>query len=228
MHKYKKIGKTLNEVIKLKKKSPKFYLYQAVCAMAIIVFCLGGYLLTNSILVAEEKLNQNHTYVSYEILTDNVIPVIKEEDNIILKPFKAEGVNIVKNYYDYKSESDSQESSIVYYENTYIQNTGVDYSKESSFEVVSILSGTVISITEDDIVGKTIKIKHDNDIISTYQSLGEVTVEENETVNRGQIIATSGENSINSEIGNHLHFELSISNKLVDPEQYYGKKVGEF
>lgn len=212
----------------MKKRSSRVYIFQGICAMAVIVFCLGSYLLTNSILVAEDKLNQNHTYVSYEILTDNVIPVISEEENILTKPFKAEGVSVAKSYYDYASESDNQESSIIYYKNTYIQNTGIDYAKETSFEVVSVLKGTVISITEDDIVGKTVKIKHDNDIISVYQSLGEVTVTENETVNQGQTIGTSGENAINSEMGNHLHFELYYVNKLVNPEDYYNKSVGEF
>lgn len=212
----------------MKKRSSRVYLFQGICAMIVIVFCLGSYLLTNSILVAEEKLDENHTFVSYEILTDNVIPVISEEESVLTKPFKAEGVSVAKSFYDYKSESDSQESSIIYYENTYIQNTGIDYTKETSFEVVSVLSGTIISITEDDIVGKTVKIKHDNEIISVYQSLGEITVTENETVNQGQTIGTSGENAINSEMGNHLHFELYYANKLVNPEDYYNKPVGDF
>ena len=65
-----------------------------------------------------------------------------------------------KSYYDYKAEEENQEASIIYYENTYIQNTGVDYVSKEVFDVNSIADGTVISVTQDDIVGQTIKIKH--------------------------------------------------------------------
>jgi len=30
-----------------------------------------------------------------------------------------------------------------------------------------------------------------------------------------------------SELGNKLHFELTIEGQLVDPENYYGKQVSE-
>ena len=55
-------------------------------------------------------------------------------------------------------------------------------------------------------------------MISVYQSVKDVEVKEKDNVTKGQVIAKSGTNSIGSELGNHLHFELYKNNILVNPE----------
>ena len=55
-------------------------------------------------------------------------------------------------------------------------------------------------------------------MISVYQSIKDVKVKENDQVTIGQVIGKSGTNSIGSELGNHLHFELYQEDVLVDPE----------
>ena len=211
-------------------RSAKYYLLHGIVIAIVGVLCLIGYAVTTSLKVTEEKMNDNLQYVSYEILTDNVMPVIKEETTTvsaeIVRPYDDASVEIGKSYYDYKEEETNQQDSIIYYENTYIQNTGVDYVSKEVFQILSIGDGTVISVTEDDIVGKTIKIKHNNDMISVYQSVNDISVKENDTVTKGQVIATSGTNSINSDLGNHLHFELYNQNILVNPEEYFTNNEG--
>lgn len=179
----------------------------------------------------EEQTEDNLSYVSYEILTDNTMPVgnidstevLKEES--IVRPYTREDVKIGKSYYDYKGGKKSQENSIIYYENTYIQNTGIDYVSKSDFEVNSIADGTVEKISEDDLSGTTIKIKHNDNLISIYQSVKDVKVKENDKVTKGQVIALSATNSIGEELGNHLHFELLNNNTIVNPEEYF-KGIG--
>ena len=227
-------------------RSSKYYLLQGIVVSVLALVCLISYAITQSLKVAEDKYMDKLDYVSYEILTDNVMPVSKEEQiieseeqnqnnqateevngtNEIVRPYTNENVTIGKNYYDYQGEENSQENSITYYENTYIQNTGVDYVYSEVFEVNSIADGTVMSVTEDDIVGKTIKIQHNNNMISVYQGVKDITVKENDQVTKGQVIATSGTNNINSELGNHLHFELYNENILVNPEEYFNKTEG--
>ncbi len=208
------------------------YILEGICALAVVVIALTSYLLTQSLLVASDKLSDDYEFVSNEILTDNVIPVIGTNDSTkdtILRPYNEDDITIGKSFYDYQAEnSTDQENALIYYENTYIQNTGVDYVKKDPFKVISILDGKVLSVTEDDIVGKTIKIQHNNGMISVYQSLSNIIVEKDDTVSRGQEIGTSGENSISSDLGNHLHFELYYNNKLVNPEKYLDKRLGEF
>ena len=208
------------------KRKLRPYIIEIIVVALILVTTIGSYLLTQSLLVAGDIHDENVTFVSYEVLTDNVYPVINEDDTtatMIIKPFNEDDIKLVKNFYDYTKENG--EDAIVYYENTYIQNTGVDFSREATFNVLSILDGKVISVTEDDIVGKTVQIEHSNNMISIYQSLNNVTVVKNDEVKKGQIIGTSGTNAINSDLGNHLHFELSVNNILVDPVKYFNMTV---
>ncbi len=161
----------------------------------------------------------------YEDYTSDV-PVVNTEPTII-RPYTNGSVKIVKNYYDYQADEASQEGSIVYYGNTYMQNSGIDYGMDSEFEVVSILDGTVTEVVEDEIMGKTVKIKHSNDLISVYQSLGSIDVKVNDSVTQGSIIGKSGEANISPDLGNHLHFELYYQGSVVNPENYYDKLLGE-
>ncbi|UKI27353.1 MAG: hypothetical protein L6V91_01525 [Bacilli bacterium] len=46
-----------------------------------------------------------------------------------MKPYLDSDVSLVKGFYDYKGDSDSQEKNLLFfYENTYMQNSGVSYS----------------------------------------------------------------------------------------------------
>ncbi len=208
------------------KSKTKRYVIEGICALLLIIFSMMSYLLTKSLSVAS-NVSEDYIYVSNEIL-NNAIPVIAEEESAIIgKPFSEEGISIAKYFYDPSASQEEQEKAIFYYEDTYIQNTGVDYNKEEEFSVQAVLDGRVIAVTTDDINGTTVKIEHENNIVSIYQSLGEVNVNENDTVSKGEVIGKSGENALGSDLGKHLHFELSINNVFVNPESYYGKTVNE-
>ena len=154
---------------------------------------------------------------------DETIPVISE-NNYIINPYVDQGVTIGKTYYDYQGEEESQEKSLVVQDNTYYQNTGIDYVKEDQFDIVAIASGTVSDVKEDEMVGKVIEINHDNGLVSIYQSLGETSVKKGDTVNQGQIIGKSGTNEMDKELGNHLHFEIVDKGQSVDPTLYLNKE----
>lgn len=209
------------------KRSSKYYLLHGIVISIVALICLISYAVTTSLTVTESKKQENLEYVSYEILTDNIMPVSKEEQTTgnttldIVKPYQDENVKVGKNYYDYKEEEKSQEDAIIYYKNTYMQNTGVDYTNDKDFEINAIGDGKVISITTDDITGTTLKIEHNNNIVSVYQSVKNSQVKEKDEVKKGQIIATSGTNNINSDLGTHLHFELYKDNILVNPENFF-------
>ena len=158
---------------------------------------------------------------------DNNVPVVNVEEAII-RPYSEDGIAIVKNFYDYKGEDKTQQESLIYYGNTYLQNSGVDYSKQGEeFEVVSILDGKVTNVTENTLLGKTVEITHDNGLVSVYQSLGEVSVTLDSEISQGQAIGKTGTANIATDLGNHLHFELIHNGENVNPEMYYDKKLSE-
>lgn len=171
------------------------------------------------------EVEDNYTYVSGAIL-DEYVPVVST-DTVVLKPYTSENVKIGKDYYDYKAQEEEQRNSIIYHEDTYIQNTGVDYTQDEVFDVISILDGEVIEVEEKELLGKSVTIRHNNEIISVYQSLSETTVKKGDQVTAGQVIGKSGTCELNKELNNHLHFELTINGEIVDPENYLGKKLNE-
>lgn len=191
-----------------------------VMTFLVSMFFVGK--ITNNLLFS--KKDNNVKYVDGEIIDsgDRDIPVVSTSKTIV-KPYLDSDVSLVKGFYDYKADSDSQEKSIIFYENTYMQNSGVTYSSEKVFDVISILDGVVISVENNDILGNTVEIRHNNDLISVYQSLSNVNVKKDDKVIQGQIIAKSGLSNIEKDLGNHLHFELYYKGKIVNPEEYYNK-----
>lgn len=172
------------------------------------------------------KLNEpDIEYVSKTIVEDYE-PVVSI-NNVIKRPYSDSNVKILKDYYDYNDESVEQENSIIYYSDTYLQSSGVSYGNGESFDVLSILDGTVTSISENDLLGNIVEIDHGNGIIGYYQSLCEVVVKKGDTIVQGQKIAKSGVSNIASSLNEHLNFELSIKGKLVNPEDYYDRNVSD-
>ncbi len=208
------------------KRKLKPFVVPVLYSLTVVVFVFCLYMIQLIIgKVTFKEENQDTNYVDSEIIEpNNQLPVVTNE-TVIIRPYTASNVSIAKDFYDYKAEADKQKDAIIYYENTYMQNSGVDYKSEEVFDVVSILDGTVIEVKEDAILGNVVQIKHTNDIISVYQSLSEVDVKKDDKILAGQIIGKSGQSNINKDIGNHLHFELYYQGQIVNPEEYYDKNV---
>ncbi len=209
------------------KKRLKPFVLPSIYVMLVMLFGLFTFLLSNSLKVAENIAEKNYTYVSYEVLLDNSVPVISVVNKSLIKPFTDNTVEVLRNYYNYKDDYSDQEKALIYYNGTYIQNAGITYKAENIFNCLSVLDGEVIDVKEDDIVGKTVVIRHNEELISVYQNLSSVDVSKNDKVSQGDIIGTSGENNMENESGNYLHFELIYKNSYVNPEDYYGKEIGE-
>ncbi len=207
----------------MKRRKLKQGVWISLYLVLIVGITVSAFVLRNALDSAEPDSNDDLDYVSSSILEEDV-PVISEVEKM-LKPFNAEGVSVAKTYYDYQADAASQEKSIVYHDNTYMQNSGVDYVLDNGFDVVSVLDGTVTKVNEDELVGKTIEIKHDNDYVTVYQSLSEVSVKKGDSVKQGQVIGKSGSNKLDSDLGNHLHFELYVNGQVVNPESYVDKEL---
>ncbi len=171
-----------------------------------------------------EPINYDH---SVKNVFEKTIPV-QTNKSLIIKPYLSENVNIGKYFYDYEGEKENQEKALVYYENTYMQNSGVDYISNSVFDVVAILDGEVISVENDKTLGNIIQIKHEKDLISIYQGIDEVTVKKGDSVNQGQILGVSGTSKINPEYNSSLHFEVYHKGEIIDPENLYTLSIEDF
>ena len=210
----------------MKKRVLRKWVVYGVYALTFLSVFSSIYFIEKS-LAPENTFNNDKDYVSVsKTIFDNEVPVVASGTQII-RPYKATDVEIAKNYYDYKADADTQKKALLYYEDTYLQNSGVEYKGSDNFDVVSILNGTVISIKNDNILGNVVEVRHDNDMISVYQSLSDVKVTENQEIKQGDIIGKSGTNNISKSLGDHLHFELIINGQNVNPEEYYNKNINE-
>ena len=167
--------------------------------------------------------NEYNTYVSKEILGED-IPVVNTKV-VMITPYTDANVTIGKGFYDYKGESKEQENSIIKYNNTYMQNNGIDYVLKETFDVVSVLDGKIIDVKDDETLGQTIVIEHENNIITTYESLSKTNVKKGDIVAQGQTIGASGTNKIEKDLGNHLYFQVTKDNKILNPENCYNKDI---
>ena len=201
------------------KKSVIYGLY----SLAFITIMGTIYLL--DMISSPKRLDDNTIYVN-DVIIENEIPVVSI-NNKITRPYTASNVSIGISFYNYQDNEENQKNSLIYHEGTYIPNSGVDYKSDEIFDVVAILDGTVSKVTEDNILGKIIEITHSNNIITVYQSLSETSVVEGDTVLQGQIIGKSGESNISKDLGNHLHFEVILNGKNINPEICYDKKIDE-
>ena len=191
-----------------------------------ISMLIGGIVLLETSSKKLDSKNPDYQYVSKTGITREDIPVVNTKTTII-RPYTDSDVKIVKNYYNYQGTEDEQKESIIYYEDTYMPSSGVSYGKDEEFDVVAILDGKVTKVSNDDTVGNIITIEHENGIVSTYESIKDITVKEGDIVKQGDKLATSSTANITSDLKNHLYFELSVKEQIVNPEDYFDKSIDE-
>ena len=166
----------------------------------------------------------NITYVSNGILNRS-IPIINIADTI--KMPVADNIKIVRYFYDSAATQEEKEKAVIYYKNTYMPNTGIDYANDVTFDILAVYDGTVVDIEEDELLGKTVKIRHNNELISVYQGIDNIEVKKGDMVFTGSKIATSGKSKINNELGESLHFEIYKNGNYINPLTVINKKLGD-
>jgi len=154
------------------------------------------------------------------------------EVNQALENFKmpvanADSAVIVKKFYDFNASTKDQEAALVFYNNTYQQNTGIDIGTKNgeTFDVVAALSGTVTKVNEDAVLGNVIEIEHDKGIVTQYQSVKDMKIKVGDTVKQGQVIAKAGQSLFNEKAGTHVHFEIRKDGVAVNPTDYFNKPL---
>lgn len=168
----------------------------------------------------------NLSYIYHDLIRSTAV-VNSSADEKIIKPFTLEEVSVVKGFYEKDAESKTHEQALIYYENTYMPNTGVLYGAKNSFDVISVADGTVESIVADELIGNIVTIKHTNNLISRYESINEVNVMVGDALKKGDVIGTAGENKIDSTYDYMLLFEVEHNGTFVNPENIFGMNVKE-
>jgi stage II sporulation protein Q len=108
-----------------------------------------------------------------------------------------------------------------------MQSSGILYTSDEEYNVVSILDGDVISVKKDHLLGNTVEVKHNDNLISSYQGLSTVYVKKGDHINQNTIIGKAGEIKLKDTYNNALLFELIKDGYYVNPDKYFDKKIRE-
>ncbi len=96
---------------------------------------------------------------------------------------------------------------------------GIDITCKEEEPIKSVLDGTVLmsSWTKDS--GYVISIIHPNNLISVYKHNSKVFVEPGQIIKTGDVISIIG-NTGELSTGPHLHFELWLNGKSINPSEF--------
>ena len=100
-----------------------------------------------------------------------------------------------------------------------IRHFGIDIAAKPNESVLATLDGTVVYAGYDPNEGNVIQLQHKNGFISIYKHNETLLKEPGQSVVAGEAIALVGNRGVLST-GPHLHFELWLEGKPVNPEDY--------
>jgi len=112
---------------------------------------------------------------------------------------------------------------LVYYEaiGEWRVHKGIDIKPRDTLLIESALAGKVEAVNNSEITATEIIIDHGNNVKTLYSNLVSANVKVGDTVEKGQVIGNLGKTvSIEATDGAHLHFEVIVDGKQVNPLDY--------
>ncbi|WP_141430980.1 M23 family metallopeptidase [Bacillus sp. 03113] len=213
----------------IKRLFKKRWTFPAIYLASAAIIITGGLWYQNSTKNALDSGEYDYkaTDIPGKPYNEPAVEVNKSLEEITMPVDNPDTVVYKKQFYDNDSDKKDQEAALVFFNNAYHPNTGVDISNkdEKDFEVVAALSGTVTDVREDSVLGNVIEIDHGKDVVTIYQSVKDIQVKVGDEVKKGQALATAGKSLFNEEAGVHVHFEIRKGDVPVNPLEYFNKPL---
>ena len=185
-----------------------------------------------SIVLLGSSVNFKESSYKYgtDALKDTVESVIVEDEIVsanIESPVDDNKANISIHFYCKDGSVEEQQNSLIYYENTYLPNTGVLYTADEVFEVKTVFAGKVAEILDDEFFGQYVVVEHTPSLRTYYYGLEELEVEVGDELTSGAVIGMSKTNEIMNNKKSFL-LEVYYNNELIDPETIVGTKITDY
>ena len=99
---------------------------------------------------------------------------------------------------------------------------GIDLAAEDGDPVMAAADGEVYTVYEDDAMGHTVVIRHNDGYTTCYSSLSDqISVKPGDQVTMGQTIGYAADSAIvESTLGSHVHFSVTHYDEAMDPEEF--------
>ena len=101
-------------------------------------------------------------------------------------------------------------------------HNGIDIAAAEGTSVLAAADGTVYTVYDDETMGTTVVIRHEDGYTTKYSCLAqEVMVAAGDTVTMGQQIGCVGTTALlESALDPHVHFSVTCDNEVVDPAEF--------
>ena len=101
-------------------------------------------------------------------------------------------------------------------------HNGVDIAAAEGTPVLAAADGTVYTVYDDETMGTTVVIRHEDGYTTKYSCLAqEVMVAAGDAVSMGQQIGCVGTTALlESALEPHVHFSVTCDNEVVDPAEF--------
>jgi len=194
-----------------------------LAAAAIILTLMWVYQDQGTTAVNEDQVNLDVTGdVSGETQGPDAVAVTAEAETLGW-PVKDHGsLEVILGFFDVNNTNEDNQAAMVEYGDTFTPHYGIDLASPNNeaFDVLAAMSGTVTRVEQVPVVGHLVEIKHENGLSTVYSSVDQVQVAQGDQVAKGDLIAKSGRNELEKDLGNHVHFEVWENGKPVNPEDY--------
>ena len=101
-------------------------------------------------------------------------------------------------------------------------HNGIDLAAEEGSPVVAAADGEIYTVYEDDTLGHTVVIRHNDGYTTCYSSLADqISVKPGDQVTMGDTIGYAADSAIvESTLGSHVHFSVTHYDEPMDPEEF--------
>ena len=101
-------------------------------------------------------------------------------------------------------------------------HNGIDLAAEEGAPVMAAADGEVYTVYEDNTMGHTVVIRHNDGYTTCYSSLAdEIAVKPGDQVVMGDTIGYAADSAIvESTLGSHVHFSVTHYDEPMDPEAF--------
>ena len=203
-----------------------YYIALILCAAAIGI---SGYVYYRNAGKTEEVVQQHETEAQVAVVaTEENIPAAVTQP--VTKPVETTTAPTVKKAMKTASPLEGETVSVyamdcLSYNSTtrdWRVHDGIDIAAAAGTEVKAAADGQIYSVYNDDSMGTTVVIRHEDGYVTVYASLAEeVAVTAGDKVTLGQTIGTVGETALlENALGEHLHFAVLCNDEQMDPAEF--------
>ena len=203
-----------------------YYIALILCAAAIGI---SGYVYYRNAGKTEEVVQQHETEAQVAVVaTEENIPAAVTQP--VTQPVETTTAPTVKKAMKTASPLEGETVSVyamdcLSYNSTtraWRVHDGIDIAAAAGTEVKAAADGQIYSVYNDDSMGTTVVIRHEDGYVTVYASLAEeVAVTAGDKVTLGQTIGTVGETALlENALGEHLHFAVLCNDEQMDPAEF--------